>query len=111
MLNLNTFHTHVGLVSGNVCINMTANMCRLITFLKSILFGAKKKVWIVQKGNNIFKLMTKEINVYIEENNINTCIYIYTELAHMQDKGIDKIDGLKLYRKQNNTHTYIYIKK
>jgi predicted transcriptional regulator YdeE len=57
--------------------------------------------------------MTKEINVYIEENNVNTCIYIYTELAHMQDKGIDKIDGLKLYRKQNSTHTdiYIYIKK
>jgi hypothetical protein len=40
--------------------------------------------------------MTKEINVYIEENNVNTCIYIYTELAHMQDKGIDKIDGLPL---------------
>ena len=31
----------------------------------------------------------------------------------MQDKVIDKIDGLKLYRKQNSTHTdiYIYIKK
>ena len=27
----------------------------------------------------------------------------------MQDKGIDKIDGLKLYRKQNSTHTDIYI--
>jgi predicted transcriptional regulator YdeE len=53
--------------------------------------------------------MTKEINVYIEENNVNTCIYIYTEFAHMQDKGIDKIDGLKLYRKQNSTHTDIYI--
>ena len=43
MLNLNTFHTHVGLVPGNVCINMTANVCLLITFLKSILFGPKKK--------------------------------------------------------------------
>ena len=32
----------------------------------------KNKVWIVQKGNKIFKLMTKEINVYIEENNVNT---------------------------------------
>ena len=27
----------------------------------------------------------------------------------MQDKGIDKIDGLKLYRKQNSTHLYRYI--
>jgi hypothetical protein len=44
MLNLNTFHTHVGLVPGNVCINMTANACLLITFLKSILFGAQKKI-------------------------------------------------------------------
>jgi len=36
-------------------------------------------------------------------------IYIYTEFAHLQDKGIDKIDGLKLYRKQNSTHTDIYM--
>ena len=30
---------------------------------------------------------------------------MHTEFAHLQDKGIDKIDGLKLYRKQNSTHT------
>jgi hypothetical protein len=53
--------------------------------------------------------MTKEINVYIEEHNVNTCIYIYTELVYLQDKGIDKVDGLKLHRKQNSTHIYIYI--
>jgi hypothetical protein len=65
MLNLNTFHTHVGLVPGNVCINMTANVCLLITFLKSILFGPKKNKQKQSLKLELIIVLLQNLLVYI----------------------------------------------